>query len=154
MQIRKLEFLLADAIAQGCDSVITFGFLQSNHARATVLASRECGLQTHVMILNSTTEEDVELGCDGNLLLNRLTGAKLIVFPTRTDISIGENMKMIYERMYDYARKLRYMILLLIFRFGTFPTFLSVLKVTRLMLFQVVVHRRLVLGDTLMPLMK
>ena len=101
-------------MAQGCDSVITFGGLQSNHVRATVLASRECGLQTHVMVLNPTTEEDVELGCDGNLLLNRLTGAKLIIFPTRTDISRAEHLKVIHERMDDYARKLRYSFTLLL----------------------------------------
>jgi D-cysteine desulfhydrase len=34
-KIRKLEFLLADAMVKGCDSVITIGGLQSNHCRAT-----------------------------------------------------------------------------------------------------------------------
>ena len=38
---RKLEFLLADAIASGCDTVITCGGIQSNHARATAVAARE-----------------------------------------------------------------------------------------------------------------
>ena len=73
-----------------------------------MLASREFGLQTHVMVLNPITEEDVKLDCDGNLLLNRLAGAKLIIFPTRTDISRAEHLKIIHERMNDYARKLRY----------------------------------------------
>lgn len=107
-QVRKLEFLLADAIRQGCDSVITFGGPQSNHVRATVLAARELGLQTHVMVLNPTPEEDIKLTCEGNLLLNRLAGAKLIVFPTRTDITRAEHLKIIHERMKDYAQKLRY----------------------------------------------
>ena len=106
-QVRKLEFLLADAIKQGCDSVITFGGLQSNHVRATVLAAREVGLQTHVMVLNPTPEEDVKLTCEGNLLLNRLAGAKLIIFPTRTDITRAEHLKVIHERMKEYAQKLR-----------------------------------------------
>ena len=106
-QVRKLEFLLADAVKQGCDSVITFGGLQSNHVRATVLAAREVGLQTHVMVLNPTPEEDIKLTCEGNLLLNRLAGAKLIIFPTRTDITRAEHLKVIHKKMDDYAQKLR-----------------------------------------------
>ena len=87
--------------------MITFGGLQSNHVRATVLAAREVGLQTHVMVLNPTPEEDIKLTCEGNLLLNRLAGAKLIIFPTRTDITRAEHLKVIHERMKEYAQKLR-----------------------------------------------
>ena len=36
-KIRKLEFLLADALAQGCDTIITSGGVQSNHCRAVAL---------------------------------------------------------------------------------------------------------------------
>ena len=56
MQIRKLEFLLAAAIDEGCDSVITFGGFSSNHSRAVVMAARELGLQPHVMVLSPTPE--------------------------------------------------------------------------------------------------
>jgi len=44
-KIRKLEFLLADAIAQGCNTVLTFGGLGSNHALATSLNCRHLGLE-------------------------------------------------------------------------------------------------------------
>ena len=40
MQVRKLEFLLAEAIAQGHDCVVTIGGIQSNHCRATAVAAR------------------------------------------------------------------------------------------------------------------
>lgn len=73
-----------------------------------MLAARELDLQTHVMVLNPTTDEDVELSYEGNLLLNRLAGAKLIIFPTRTDITRAEHLKVIHERMKEYAQKLRY----------------------------------------------
>jgi D-cysteine desulfhydrase len=49
-KIRKLEFLLADALERGCDSVITSGSLQSNHCRATALAARQLGLQPHLLL--------------------------------------------------------------------------------------------------------
>ena len=39
-KLRKLEFLMADALAQGCDCVVTIGGLQSNHCRATAAAAR------------------------------------------------------------------------------------------------------------------
>lgn len=44
-KIRKLEFLLADAIKQGCSSVLTFGGLGSNHALATSIFCQRLGLQ-------------------------------------------------------------------------------------------------------------
>ena len=40
MQVRKLEFLLAEAVAQGHDCVMTIGGIQSNHCRATAVAAR------------------------------------------------------------------------------------------------------------------
>ena len=40
-KVRKLEFLLADAVERGCDSVVTIGGVQSNHCRATAVAARK-----------------------------------------------------------------------------------------------------------------
>jgi 1-aminocyclopropane-1-carboxylate deaminase/D-cysteine desulfhydrase-like pyridoxal-dependent ACC family enzyme len=44
-QVRKLEFLMAEAIERGHDSVITIGGIQSNHCRATAVAARYLGLE-------------------------------------------------------------------------------------------------------------
>ena len=52
-QVRKLEFLLADALAQECDCVVTIGGLQSNHARATAVAARLLGLDAHLILRTS-----------------------------------------------------------------------------------------------------
>ncbi len=46
---------MADAIDQGCDCVLTVGYL-SNHTRATVIAAKEMGLQSHVLVINLGTE--------------------------------------------------------------------------------------------------
>lgn len=51
-KIRKLEYLLADAVDQGADTVITCGAAQSNHARATALVARRLGLDS-VLLLRS-----------------------------------------------------------------------------------------------------
>jgi 1-aminocyclopropane-1-carboxylate deaminase/D-cysteine desulfhydrase-like pyridoxal-dependent ACC family enzyme len=45
---RKLEYLLADAQRRGIHKVVTFGGLQSNHARITVAAARRLGLEPHL----------------------------------------------------------------------------------------------------------
>ena len=72
IQVRKLEFLLADALQQECDCVVTFGGLQSNHARTTALAARQLGLSTHFLALCST--ETVREGMEGGRKGGRVGG--------------------------------------------------------------------------------
>lgn len=71
-KVRKLEFLLAEAQAQGADTVLTCGGLQSNHARATALAARQLGMRPLLLLRGQPGGEP-----DGNLLLDRLAGAEL-----------------------------------------------------------------------------
>src|SRR5450432_1604687 len=53
-KIRKLEFLLADALDRGADTIITCGGLQSNHARATAITAASLGLST-LLFLRTTS---------------------------------------------------------------------------------------------------
>lgn len=69
---RKLEFLMAEAVAQGCDHVITVGGPQSNHCRQTAAAAAHCGLSCS-LVFNGNPPPAL----NGNLLLNRLLGAHL-----------------------------------------------------------------------------
>lgn len=71
-KVRKLEFLLADAIAKGADTVLTTGGIQSNHCRATALAARRLGLRP-VLLLRG---EDPGVP-EANLLLDRLVDAEV-----------------------------------------------------------------------------
>jgi D-cysteine desulfhydrase len=78
-KLRKLEFLLADAVVKGARAVITCGGLQSNHARATALECAALGLRA-VLALRvadpaKARAEPLELA--GNVLLDRLAGADL-----------------------------------------------------------------------------
>lgn len=75
-KVRKLEFALAQALAEGCDSIITCGGLQSNHARATALLCAQLGLHCQ-LILRGVAQDPY----DGNLLLDRLAGADIAVYP-------------------------------------------------------------------------
>lgn len=69
---RKLEFLVGEALAQGCDSLITGGAAQSNHCRQTAAAAAAAGLECHLALGG----EEPPLP-EGNLLLDRLLGAKI-----------------------------------------------------------------------------
>ena len=74
-KVRKLEYLLAEALAQGADTVITCGGEQSNHARATAVAAAQLGLRC-VLVLR-TDVPTVPPVATGNILLDRLVGAEL-----------------------------------------------------------------------------
>lgn len=77
-KIRKLEFLLAQAVERGADRVITSGGIQSNHARATSFAARRLGLKVALVLRESKTGGIPEPA--GNLLLNQIAGADLHFF--------------------------------------------------------------------------
>jgi D-cysteine desulfhydrase len=74
-KVRKLEYLLAEALAAGADTVITCGGEQSNHARATAVAAAQLGLRC-VLVLR-TDDPARPPGASGNILLDRLVGAEL-----------------------------------------------------------------------------
>ncbi|MFM7617064.1 MAG: pyridoxal-phosphate dependent enzyme [Actinomycetes bacterium] len=69
---RKLELLLADAIARGADTLVTGGGPQSNHARITAAAAAAAGLECHLALAGPPPDHT-----DGNLLLDHLLGATL-----------------------------------------------------------------------------
>ena len=74
-KVRKLEYLLAEAQAEGATHVITCGGEQSNHARATAFAAVQLGMQP-VLILR-TDDPAAPPAPTGNILLDRLVGAEL-----------------------------------------------------------------------------
>lgn len=74
-KVRKLEYLMAEAVAQEATHVITCGGEQSNHARATALAAAQLGLRS-ILILR-TDDPARPPAPTGNILLDRLVGAEL-----------------------------------------------------------------------------
>lgn len=80
---RKLEFLLAEAQANGAKTLITAGALQSNHCRQTAAAAARYGFDCILVLFSPFTPTDLpgELSAEGNLLLDQLLGAEIV--PTR-----------------------------------------------------------------------
>ena len=72
---RKLEYLVADALAQGCDTLVSIGGVQSNHTRQVAAAAAAAGLKC-VLVQESWVDwPDVTYDRVGNILLSRLLGA-------------------------------------------------------------------------------
>jgi D-cysteine desulfhydrase family pyridoxal phosphate-dependent enzyme len=69
---RKLEYLCAEALVQGCDTLVTGGGHQSNHVRMTAAAANRLGLECHLAV--GGHEPSV---LSGNLLLDVVLGATL-----------------------------------------------------------------------------
>nr|WP_234899390.1 D-cysteine desulfhydrase [Ruegeria lacuscaerulensis] len=84
---RKLEFLMADAVQKGADTIITQGATQSNHARQTAAAAAKLGLACHILLEDRTGSNDPNYILNGNVLLDRLHGASVSKRPGGADMN-------------------------------------------------------------------
>jgi len=72
---RKLEFLMAEAQAQGADMVMTQGAIQSNHARQTAAFAAKLGMSCHILLEDRTGSTEPNYNHNGNVFLDHLHGA-------------------------------------------------------------------------------
>lgn len=84
---RKLEFLAADALAQGADTLITAGAPQSNHCRITLAAAVKEGLQCR-FVIEERVPGSYRIDATGNQFMFRLLGVEAVtVVPSGTDLA-------------------------------------------------------------------
>ncbi len=84
---RKLEFLVGEALEQGADTLITQGAVQSNHVRQTAAAAASFGMACEIVLENRTGNQAVDYVGSGNVLLDRLLGAKIRTVPAGLDMN-------------------------------------------------------------------
>ncbi len=82
---RKLEFVMADALTRGADTIITVGAVQSNHVRQTAAAACRLGLGCEILLEHRIQEPGDLYVQSGNVFLDRLFGATLHEYPGGTD---------------------------------------------------------------------
>ncbi len=100
---RKLEFLVADALAQGADTLITCGAVQSNHCRLTLAAAVKEGLKCR-LVLEERVAGSYRPEASGNNFLFRLLGVeKIDVVPGGTDMLAA--MRKVAEELGREGRK-------------------------------------------------
>ena len=100
---RKLEFLMADAVQAGADTVITQGATQSNHARQTAAAAAKLGLGCHILLEDRTGSNVENYNLNGNVLLDRLHGAPVSKRPDGADMNA--EMQQLAEELTQSGKK-------------------------------------------------
>ena len=86
-KVRKLEYLIGEALDQGCDTFVTAGAQQSNHCRQSAAAAVRAGLECHLLLRGEKPE-----AVTGNLLLSTLLGAH--IHYTGSDITDADVSKL------------------------------------------------------------
>jgi L-cysteate sulfo-lyase len=84
---RKLEFLMAEAVAQGADTVVTQGATQSNHVRQTAAAACRLGMRCELILEDRTGFTEHDYRSSGNVMLDRLFGARMREVAGGSDMS-------------------------------------------------------------------
>lgn len=74
---RQLEFYLGDAQAQGCDTVLSTGAVQSNYMRMLAAAAAKLGFECHIQLETRVKSSDTDYLESGNVLLDKLFGAHI-----------------------------------------------------------------------------
>ncbi|SEQ68599.1 1-aminocyclopropane-1-carboxylate deaminase [Lentzea xinjiangensis] len=97
---RKLEYLVADALATGCDTLVSIGGIQSNHTRQVAAAAARAGLKA-VLVQESWVDwSDVGSDRVGNILLSRMMGADIRL----VDAEFGIGVKPAWEQAIEEVR--------------------------------------------------
>lgn len=96
-KVRKLEYLIREALDQGCDTFVTAGAQQSNHCRQTAAAAVKAGMTCHLLLRGEKPEQFT-----GNLLLSHLLGAH--IHYTGSDIS-EENIAQLMDQLTQQEKK-------------------------------------------------
>ncbi|HEY7899664.1 MAG TPA: D-cysteine desulfhydrase [Caulobacteraceae bacterium] len=100
---RKLEFLVADALAKGCDTLITTGAVQSNHCRLTAAAAVREGLKCR-LVIEERTPKSYDAKAGGNNFLFDLLGVEAIKV-VEADADLAAAMQAIADELAGHGRR-------------------------------------------------
>jgi 1-aminocyclopropane-1-carboxylate deaminase len=92
-KVRKLEYLVAEALATGCDTLVSIGGIQSNHTRQVTGVARHLGLGCVTVQEHWVDESDALYDRVGNIQLTRIMGGDIRIDPAGFDIGIRDSWK-------------------------------------------------------------
>jgi 1-aminocyclopropane-1-carboxylate deaminase len=90
-KLRKLEYIVPDAIASGADTLVSIGGVQSNHTRLVAAVAAKIGMKCHVIQESWVPHEDAVYDRVGNILLSRILGAEVSLIDQGFDIGIRDS---------------------------------------------------------------
>jgi 1-aminocyclopropane-1-carboxylate deaminase len=96
-KVRKLEYLVPEALAQGCDTLVSIGGVQSNHTRQVAAVAAHVGLKAHLVQEHWVNWHDSVYDKVGNIQLSRILGARVELNPAGFSIGIRESWKKALE---------------------------------------------------------
>jgi 1-aminocyclopropane-1-carboxylate deaminase len=98
---RKMEYLVPDALAEGCDTLVTIGGIQSNHTRQVAAIAAQLGLKCRLGQENWVDYNDAVYDRVGNIMMSRLMGAHVEL----VDAGFGINFKQSWEKALEDVRR-------------------------------------------------
>jgi 1-aminocyclopropane-1-carboxylate deaminase len=99
-KVRKLEYLVPEALAQGCDTLVTIGGIQSNHTRQVAAVAAKLGMKCRLVQESWVDWNDAVYDRVGNILLSRILGAEVEL----VEQGFGIGFKESWERALDEVR--------------------------------------------------
>lgn len=98
-KVRKLEYLVPDAIAQGADTLVSIGGYQSNHTRQVAAVAAHLGMKCRLVQEHWVDWDDPGTDRVGNILLSRIMGADVRLDPAGFDIGIRNSWALALEEV-------------------------------------------------------
>ncbi len=96
-KLRKLEFIVPDAIASGADTLVSIGGVQSNHTRMVAATAARIGMKCRLVQESWVPHEDAVYDRVGNIMLSRIMGAEVQLVDEGFDIGIRDSWKAAIE---------------------------------------------------------
>ncbi|MEZ4416808.1 MAG: 1-aminocyclopropane-1-carboxylate deaminase [Gemmatimonadota bacterium] len=104
-KVRKLEYLVAEALDQGCDTLVSIGGIQSNHTRQVTGVARHLGMGAVTVQEAWVDWPDMNYDKVGNIQLTRILGGDLRIDPAGFDIGIRDSWKRALESVVEAGGK-------------------------------------------------
>jgi len=104
-KVRKLEYIVPDAIASGADTLVTIGGVQSNHTRQVAAVAAKIGMQCRLVQESWVPYQDAVYDRVGNILLSRIMGADIELVDQGFDIGIRESWQRALDDVKDRGGK-------------------------------------------------
>jgi len=100
-KIRKLEYIVPDAIDSGADTLVTIGGVQSNHTRQVAAVAAKIGMKCRLVQESWVPFQDAVYDRVGNILLSRVLGAEVELVDEGFDIGIRESWERALQDVKD-----------------------------------------------------
>ena len=104
-KLRKLEYIVPDAIASNADTLVSIGGVQSNHTRMVAATAAKIGMKCVVVQESWVPHEDAVYDRVGNILMTRLMGADSRIVPDGFDIGIRKSWENAIQSVKDAGGK-------------------------------------------------